>query len=318
MAKIGVHNRLTAEHAGEKSGIYPLIAAKVRRESAAAFDDDVLWPAQWWGLDRSRVFMKAAPEVQEAALAACARGLLNEAYFIEKSGLAYSAKMVLLAPSTDVAQLYALIGADEARHLAWIEPFVSADDKTRPRGPFLAFLSSLIEACKPELLVYLVQVILEGWGIDHYRRLADGCSHPGLAAIFRNILKDEAMHHRSGILQHDAKILRGKNRAAVAVALETYADMVRVGPQSALAAVDAVCGGLAEEELADVMTALGHETETPRKLALLKELMLQPGTEAVVEKIDFTPLSVPEAVAFYQGHSAANGPADSLSSAPNP
>ncbi|MEQ1704629.1 MAG: hypothetical protein ABL867_01490 [Rickettsiales bacterium] len=59
--------------------------------------------------------------MQRAAIDACNRTLMNEAYFIEKSGLAYTAKMILKTESTDTAQLYALIGADEAMHLAWIE-----------------------------------------------------------------------------------------------------------------------------------------------------------------------------------------------------
>ncbi|MDI1226384.1 MAG: ferritin-like domain-containing protein [bacterium] len=305
MAKISVLNNLSAEHAGRESPLYPLIAAKTERSAGVPFEGDIFWPACWWGLDRSAVFTRADNEMQQAALAACTRGLLNEAYFIEKSGLAYSAKMVLVAPSTDAAQLYAFIGADEARHLAWLEPFVAADDKTRPQGAFLSFLSSLIEECPPEVMIYLVQVILEGWGIDHYRRLSDGCTHPALAAILRNILKDEALHHRSGVLQHEAVTLIGDNRHMVADALKSYADMVRVGPQNALAAVDAAFCGLTVEERTEVVRALGHETETPRKLALLKELMLQPGMEEVVGEIDFTPLTSAQAAAFHRETAAA-------------
>lgn len=300
MAKIGVENKLAAAHAGDVSPLYPLIAPRLRREKTLSTHNGVFWDAAWWGLDNSAVFMAAPPETQTAALDACARGLLNEAYFIEKSGLAYSAKMVLLAKNTDVAQLYALIGADEARHLGWIEPFIDAAEKISPHGPFLAFLSSLIEECSPELLVYLVQVILEGWGLDHYKRLADGCRHPDLAAIFRNIVKDEALHHRSGVMQYDVSLIKGDSQATLLASLKHYADMVRVGPQAALSAIDTACGLLSTDALADVMVALRHETETPRKLALLKELMLQQGMEEIVSTIDFTPLTVTQAVATYQ------------------
>lgn len=300
MTKISVENKLAAAHAGDASPLYPLIAPRLRREKAFGTNTGVFWDATWWGLDNSKTFKAAAPEAQAAALEACARGLLNEAYFIEKSGLAYSAKMVLLAKNTDVAQLYALIGADEARHLGWIEPFIAASEKISPHGPFLAFLSSLIEECSPELLVYLVQVILEGWGLDHYKRLADGCRHQDLAAIFRNIVKDEALHHRSGVMQYDVNIIKDDSQTALLASLKHYADMVRLGPQSALAAVDSACGFLSTEALIDVMMALRHETETPRKLALLKELMLQPGMEEIVADIDFTPLTVSQAVAAYQ------------------
>jgi hypothetical protein len=306
MSEIHVRCKLSAEHLGKDSILYPMIAGKTRRKSGLETDGDrpdILWDASWWGLNDSATFRSLNQDVQDQAVSACSRSLLNESYFIEKSGLAYTAKMVLLAPSTDVAQLYAVIGADEAAHLAWIEPFVSPQDKTRPQGGFLAFLSSLIEDCNPQLLIYLVQVILEGWGLDHYKKLARGCLYPPLAEIFSNIVKDEALHHHSGIVMHDAVLLSSEDKDFIAQSLRRYAEMVCVGPQSVISAVDQAAGGLSEQELVDLATALDAGGETARKLALLESLMRQPGLEDIVDVLRvqgyFMPLPAAQMVKAY-------------------
>lgn len=343
MSEINVRNNLSAPHAGKDSPLYRMIASKagtgvlrtastvsssggrnsrvdcdntngtmVRDNtmpahsalpSCSPFDYSKLWSAQCWGLDTSSVFAKFSFEQQEKVLSECNQSLLREAYFIEKSGLAYSAKMILMAKDTDEAQLFAFIGADEAKHLAWIEPYVQAAHKQMPGGHFLAFLSSLIEEYPPRLLVYLVQVILEGWGLDHYNRLAKSCSHSDLAAIFALILKDEALHHRSGAVLFDACELSSRDLSMIKDALQHYTMMVQVGPQSALAIVDEVACGLTETELRGVLIALRHEDETLRKLKLLRTLMKQPQVDQLVEILDaercFLPASLPEAVHCY-------------------
>src|SRR5438105_3559712 len=127
MSSIPVRNRLDCPHLGVDSVVYKLVAAKIpalKPRAHEAIDFAELWSASWWCLEDSHVYSGLNAAMQQAVVAACNRELIKEAYFIEKSGLAFSAKMVLLSETTDVAQLYSLIGADEAKHLAWIEPYV--------------------------------------------------------------------------------------------------------------------------------------------------------------------------------------------------
>lgn len=306
MSRLQVQNKLDALHAGKASPLYPLISSKTRlpRELSQLSETSIpLWSAEWWGLHDSRLYRGLNPEIQRKVLDACNRTILNEAYFIEKSGLAYSAKMVLLAESTDIAQLYAFIGADEARHLAWLEPYVAEADKTRPYGEFLAFLSKTIEEAPPRLLVYLVQIILEGWGLDHYKRLADGCEQIGLTEVFLNILKDEALHHKSGSLLFKPAALHSHDRELIREALQTYADMVRVGRWAVVMAVEHILGPLSMSEVKDLLIALKHPEDSLRKIKLLKSLMRQPGMETLVDEVEatgvFAPLGVQEAAEAY-------------------
>ncbi len=305
MSNIPVQNKLDAVHEGAQSVLRNLIAAKTKMPPQQQVTDtpDALWSSAWWGFEHCATFKQLPPSIQHEIVTVCNRELLNESYFIEKSGLAYCAKMILLAENTDTAQLYALIAADEASHLAWIEPHVQSQDKTRPVGPFLSFLSTLVEELSPTILVFLVQIILEGWGLDHYRRLADGCNSAQLACVFRSILKDEALHHQSGRVMFDASRLASPDLEVIADALKYYVAMVRVGPQLAVAIADRQSGGLSLREIEDVFVALRHSEETDRKLKLLKTLMRQKGTEPIVDGLEeggyFVPMTTGEAALAY-------------------
>lgn len=270
-------NRLDAPHLGQGSRLNRFIAARARQRGLnppLPQRDGIFWGADWWGLDKWSPFVAADPAVQTAVLRDLTRHVLNEAYFIEKSGSAYASKMMVLAEDTDTAQLYGLIAGDEAVHLSWVEPFVAEADKVAPEGEFLRFLSALIEDAPPRVLVVLVQIILEGWGLDHYRRLSVGCLDPELAAVWGLILKDEALHHQSGVAQFEAARLTPEERTQIEQGFRHYAQMVAAGP---VGAVSVVARHMTTD--AGLMVALGHPVETQRKLDLLAALMRQPGLE---------------------------------------
>jgi rubrerythrin len=310
MTTIQIKNKLDADHAGASGDLYRLIGARVGKSpSKLLAEAQPFWSGEWWGLTTSALYNKLSIGQQQRVLHELDRMLLNESYFIEKSGLAYTAKMMLLADSTDVAQLYAFIAADEARHLAWLEPYVRVEDKTRPTGSFLGFLSELIESAPPHLLVFLVQIILEGWGLDHYRRMSNECSDFELKGIFADILKDEALHHRSGQVLFDSTLWSKSDFELVRKSLQWYTEMVRVGPLAAVAVCERVVGGLSLNEIEDLLVALNHVEESTRKLSLLKHLMQQPGVEPQLQQLDddgyFRAADVATAARIYRDNSSA-------------
>lgn len=266
---------------------------------------DSLWDAAYFGLDRVKLFQAATDDQQREILAGCARNLLNEAYFIEKSGMAYCAKMILLADTTAVRQVYGLIAADEASHLQWLRPFVAEADRGQPRGHLLQFLPELIEHCDMNTLAFLVQIILEGWGLSHYRSLSQHCRQPELRDVFHAIHRDEALHHHTGEVVFDpALVVSAAQRQLIEESLHDYTQMVRVGPQAVVGVVDRVLGGLAKKDKVAVFAELQTESQSREKLKLLRELMWGPGRESYVLKLDeqdgFTPYA-PEVCATVPG-----------------
>jgi len=236
-----------------------------------------IWDADYFGLDQVKIFNEGDANLKRAILESCSRTVLNEAYFIEKSGTAYCAKMILLAESTEVRQVYGLIAADEASHLQWIRPWVSEQDRVSPDGAMLRFLSDLIEVCDANTLAYLVQVILEGWGLHHYQSLYLSCRDPLLRQRLQAIHKDEALHHHTGEVVFDSSRLNAGQSALVRESLGAYCEMVRVGPQAVVAAVDRAVGGLSKKDRVQVFAELDCQGTSQQKLDLLRRLMLGGG-----------------------------------------
>ncbi len=261
------------------------LQARGRNLSAELPPRHGLWAPEFFGLHEVRLFVDATAAQQREILDGCCRSLLNEAYFIEKSGLAYCAKMILLAGSVDVRQVYALISADETAHLQWVRPYVEEEDRTQPAGALLQFLNELIERCDQNTLAFLVQVMLEGWGLHHYKALAESCRDQGLQQVFRTIHRDEALHHHTGEVVFNPRLLGAGEAALVRDSLRFYAELVRVGPQAVVSAIDRVLGGLAHQDKAKVFAELRTEEVSAGKLKILRDLMNGPGRERYVEEL---------------------------------
>ncbi|MGI8504071.1 MAG: hypothetical protein ACR2LR_23495 [Hassallia sp.] len=97
------------------------------------------WDTTHFNLHNVKIFTDATADEQVEILQLCSCGLLEESYFIEKAGMGYMAKMVLLAETTEERMLYALFCADEASHFAQIRQFLPTPE---PVGNnfFLRFL----------------------------------------------------------------------------------------------------------------------------------------------------------------------------------
>src|SRR6476469_106616 len=81
------------------------------------------WDATHFGLERVTIFQDASEAEQQAIAQIASQGLLIEAYFVEKAGMGYMAKMLLLAETLEERMLYSLFAAEEATHLAQIRKF---------------------------------------------------------------------------------------------------------------------------------------------------------------------------------------------------
>lgn len=247
-------------------------------------EDGVYWAADQFGLQRTKAYRSSSARVKQAILARGSRDLLEEAYFIEKSGMAYTAKMTLLSETTEERMLYSMFSADEASHLFEVRGYLG-DDPTGAGNPFLALLSELIEEGDRDSLVFMIQVVLEGWGLTHYRSMASTCIDVGLSEAFGRILKDEARHHGSGMLMFDAAALSGTSRAYIVEALIRFLGMVQAGPQGVVAAVELAKGGLTRRQRVELFTELEAEDHSASRLRVLKNLMIRAGAIEIVDDL---------------------------------
>jgi len=253
---------------------------------AAPVPLDACWAPGFFGLDAVPAWRDASAEIRRAILADCARSTLLEAYFIEKAGVSYAAKMILLAPTAEERSLYAVFAAEEAAHLDAMGAALGSPDPGWQGDPFLAWLSAVVAHADRPTSQLVVQLVLEGWGLRHYAGMRDGCRHAPLRAVFDRIVADEAAHHGSAVhLLREAELGAGTLAQATEL-LSELLDMVRAGPVGVIDALERGLGGFSAARRRDVRDALQTERHVRERLWILRGCLEKvPAVRPVVDAL---------------------------------
>lgn len=140
-------------------------------------------------------------ELQNNVLSKITKLNLTLSRYIETSGHNYGAKMILTAETLDEKSIYALFAAEEAIHLKEFENFMNFQpDPKEHWHPMLNPLAKAIKDGEKATCLYIIQVLLEGFGMAHYAGLKQDCLYDPLKVAYDRILKDEARHHGTGII----------------------------------------------------------------------------------------------------------------------
>lgn len=267
---------------GDDDRLAAILRAALTKLAGTTEPDVALWPARFFELDRVAAFTEASPTHQAAVLARQSRHLIEENWYIEQVAMTYSGRMALEADSHQERQLYSCFAADEAAHTALMQAFLP-DGALPAAHDFHRLLGTLVEQASRPTLLAIIAVVLEGWGLLHYRDLAAGSESAHFREVIRQIAVDEARHHGAG------KLLlaeRGLDPADIPAATEFLAgvvDAIRVGPQALLASLEAVLGPLDRPTVLRELDAIGG---VDRRLTTLRRLMEVPGLEPVVARLD--------------------------------
>lgn len=272
-----------------ESNAQKLIQSHLKRSNRNAIvhphDSEMYWDAKFFELEQSTLFQTLSTNEKNNVLADCSHNLLLESYFIEQTGISYSAKLTLLAPTLEEKQMFSFIASDEATHLNWLSNFIKGAIP-KPHGALINMIKQVIIIDKPNVLYYLVQTILEGWGLKHYNTLSKHCQNIDLKKILSDIIKDEALHHHTGKTFFDAKQLSQAERNLIKDILKSYCDLVRSGPQAVVQVMSKSLGGLNSNQKTDLFNQLSSEKKSFEKLLILKQLMLQPGMDTIVAELE--------------------------------
>lgn len=288
---IHIDTRLDSPDLPETHDLHAVLGAALRSRSdfqpSVAVTDEPFWPATHFGLDRARLYLQSTENEKLRILQNCGDSLLAEAYYIEKCGIYFAAKMALVAETAQERMLYSMIGADEATHFSWVAGFANQDAVARHlRDPFIQLLDEVLQREDRATLSYIVQVILEGWGINHYRALARDCQNKELKRVFENIIRDEALHHRSGVVLFNEQNLSDEQVGNITNILASILLMVQCGPQMVVSQVERVKGPLAKEEKERLFEELDCETQTAKRLDLIKSLICSAaGFETILSEL---------------------------------
>lgn len=290
MYNLKIESDLNLPHQQSNPRLSKLIRGSIKRKNQLPETDpapcSIFWDATQFCLHRSSLYSKLSSEAQGRILQQCNDLLMSDFYYLEKSGLAYCAKMILLAQTTEVRQIYALIACDEATHLEWFTPYVPVSLRTHPQSKLMHVLCKIIDECDANSLYYLVQTIIEGWGVSVYAALAKPCLSEPFKNLLLKILQDEMIHHKTGEALFDPRQVDKNASHLILDRLFAYAEVLRVGPQLVVQSIEQECGELDKNTLETLFSDLRTEAVSTVKLSLLKTLMAQPGMERYITDLE--------------------------------
>lgn len=245
-----------------------------------------LWGADSYDLQGVDIFKESSLYEKKSILEICARGRLEEAYHIEKSGMAFTSKMTLLANNLEERKLYCQFSADEANHLEAITAFLPNISEESKNSPFLQLLADIINNGARRPLIFIIQVLLEGWGIDHYQGMFNTCKSIALGEVLSQIIKDEAGHHGSGLILFDENELTQTEFNYIVDALRNFFQMVQVGSVGVLSSIEKTKGHLSTSQKIGLLHQLESQENAQRKINVLKKLMHKAESNKIIEALD--------------------------------
>lgn len=269
-------------------------AAKKQLGNRWSLDAELpLWPAAFFNLQQSSLFTGLSDAEQARVIRLCSQAIVEEALLIEKCGMAFGVKMSALSSCVEERMFYNMMGNEEALHYHQVRQFLPNKGFDVEPNAFHQLLANLIENGDRDSLVFIIQVVLEGWGLSHYKNLADNCLSGAFTTELREILKDESRHHGTGVIFAKEREFSEQTCNYIVDVLQDFLMMIQVGSQATLAAMEAVAGPLNQEQKLTLLQDIESEANSAEKLSTLRELMLQNDGAEIVKRLDalnkFTP-----------------------------
>jgi hypothetical protein len=268
-----------------KSPLNRILSAALPQLASSKIQYETIWNAEYFNLNQVQIFQDATFEEQQKICAIANRSLLEESYFIEQAGVGYMAKMVLMADTQDERLLYGLFAADEASHFAQIRQFLP-DFPAATDDPFLTLLSELVNSPDKTMMLFILQVVLEGWGLTHYRQLAAACQHPQLRQCLHNFIDAEARHHGTGLTLFNQRDLTSESQHMIFDILSQFLHMIQIGPQRILSAIAQVKGHLSRQQAIQILTELDTLAHSGKRLKILRHLIETPQTYDLIQALE--------------------------------
>lgn len=293
--------RLTLESVCRKIACRP--ATDLRADVPC--DPSRIWREEFFGLHRTRYWLSANTASRETLVMRCASNVLREALGIEREAMDYCAKRVLAAEDAVEKKVYCLMAAEEARHYHWLDSLVSPLTTDLSPDAFALFLKRLVAEGTPLAQSYLLQIILEGWGISHYRRLGAGSRDPVTARIMLGIARDEGLHYAAGAAHFDALLLTDNERDFIRGALAELCTMLACGPLAVLRETEVCAGGFGKSERMQTLENLQEDGLLSARLEHLARFVAHKGMAGEADWLRskglLTPLPTEASLRLYEG-----------------
>jgi rubrerythrin len=267
------------------------LTAKVHGENrhTAGKVKSVIWDEDFFQLKTSTIWKGLTLDDRKTILISLGEKILQEAYFIECSGMAHAGKMNLTAKTKEEREFFCFVAEEEAKHLRMVENLASFNTSLENIPSFAMLIGEIIqEASKPSLLL-LIQILLEGWGLNYYKSLVKTAKDENVAAAFKAILKDEIRHHSAGVILFSAHLKQNEIKETEAEEflgyLERIAFMVKIGPYNAAEECFKRSPHKNKEDLKNFLMETDAVSITSGKMELLGQLLSKSLPDDLLEQI---------------------------------
>jgi rubrerythrin len=238
--------------------------------SSETISENIFWNDDFFSLTDSHIWKNFNEQQKTTVLGKMNEHLLKEAYYIENAGMLYAAKMNILSDSQEERMFFSIMGHEEARHLQSLKPFLGSHITSGNVPTFSAQIGKIIQAGDKLSNLFLIQILLEGWGLSYYQTLALKSLNPELSETFQSIIKDETRHHAAGIMLMEKN--PNPENSFFVDAFSNLLEMVRMGPWTLVNEINHATGGLSLNQLNILLHELDAVQETNQKLGRLKAL----------------------------------------------
>lgn len=239
----------------------------------------IYWNADHFKLNQTTIYKNLNHDKKQQIISKLSQKNISLAYYIEKFGLNYGAKMIAAADSVEEKSLYTLFSADETKHRMMIEKFLEASFERDIRfHPLLPALELCLEKGSKEAMVYTIQVLLEGFGIFHYSYLRDSTCSVSLKNALNLILKDEAGHHGMGVILTERMELSKEAKEQI---LELTSMFVKSLLQASwlTQVVGEVDGGLSKEQQEKFHREIEYDAQLHQRKQKIRNLFNKTGSQ---------------------------------------
>ncbi len=243
------------------------------------------WNATSYSLDQSTLYNELKAEQKNSVLIGLTNERINEALFIEKWGMTFTAKMSLSADSLTEKLIYSGFSEDEARHYLYFESFQNKGLIVQ-ENPFLTLLKDTIQTGERRPLIFIIQILLEGWGLSHYSTLRKDCNDEVLKSLLTKVLADESNHHAGGLTLFNQNQVSVSEKNYIVDTLKVFLLMIQMGEQTILKTVEQEVGGLTHSQKLLFLKEIESQKNAQEKLMILKKIFLKTNTHSLLHELD--------------------------------
>jgi rubrerythrin len=255
------------------------LTAKVHGENKDTSEksEKFLWDERFFQLEKSSLWNSLNPEKQTSVLKSMTENILREAYFIETAGMSYAAKMNMTSLTKEERQFFCFVAEEEARHLRLVDSLFDFDKSNNNIPSFSLLIGDIIQDATRLSHLLLIQILLEGWGLNYYKSLAKETISERVSLAFKSILKDEIRHHSAGVIlfsKDKQELLKeNENRKELLNYIDKICKMIQIGPFTLVSKVFKFVPHPTRDDLLNFLIETDAVKTTTQKLELIDELI---------------------------------------------